>query len=84
MICLLVAGFEVVCLCSCRSSNSITNDGAATFSSMLQVNKTVKTVHLSSNILANYVPKDLLVVATTDQLVRATVTVHETEAEGSS
>ena len=51
---------------------------------MLQVNKTVKTVHLSSNILANYVPKDLLVVATTDQLVRATVTVHETEAEGSS
>ena len=64
--------------------NTITNDGAATFSSMLQVNKTVKTVHLSSNILANYVPKDLLVVATTDQLVRATVTVHETEAEGSS
>ena len=71
-------------MCGCRSSNSITNDGAATFSSMLQVNKTVKTIHLSSNILANYVPKDHLVVSTTDQLVRAVVTVQETDAEGTA
>lgn len=68
---------------ACRSSNSITNDGAATFSSMLQVNKTVKTIHLSSNILANFVPTDALVVSTTDQLVRAVISVQETDVGGS-
>jgi hypothetical protein len=50
---------------------------------MLQVNKTVKTIHLSSNILANFVPTDALVVSTTDQLVRAVISVQETDVGGS-
>lgn len=65
-----------MCVRACRSSNSITNDGATTFSAMLQVNDTVKTIHLSSNILANFVPQDALVVSTTDQLVRTVITVQ--------
>lgn len=67
-------------MCAARSSsNSITNDGAATFSSMLQVNKTVKAIHMSQNVLANFIPMDALVVSTTDQLVRTVVSVSESD-----